>query len=180
MSYDLGRCCSRRVRQRHEAELTMSTLPGAYALILHATGGQLITVGRLGDMLVVPGYYVYVGSALGPGGLDGRLRRHVAGTGKLHWHIDYLRRVTDVVEAWCSIGPERYEHVWASVLAQMAGAGVPIPGFGASDCICAAHLFYFAGAPVLTAFQRNLAVRTPGVQCAHWSSLAPPGIAHET
>jgi Uri superfamily endonuclease len=141
---------------------------------------QTITVGRLGVMLTQPGYYVYVGSALGPGGLAGRLHHHLSPVRKPHWHIDYLRRVTAIVAVWYSVGSTRYEHVWASVLAQMAGATVLLHGFGASDCACTAHLFHFAAAPLLAAFQRDLAVCKPGVQCVLWSPFAPPGRVDET
>jgi len=47
--------------------------PGTYALVLAATKRQVISVGRLGDFIVRPGFYVYVGSALGPGVLVPRI-----------------------------------------------------------------------------------------------------------
>ncbi len=140
----------------------MTALPGAYALILHATATGPITVGRRGEMLVVPGYYFYVGSALGPGGLAARLRHHESAVRKPHWHIDYLRQAAHVVDIWYAIGAERHEHVWASVLEHMAGATIPMRGFGASDCTCTAHLFHFADVPSFASFQRDLAAFTPG------------------
>jgi hypothetical protein len=38
---------------------------------------QLIRVGRLGNLRLQRGYYVYIGSALGPGGVHGRLGHHI-------------------------------------------------------------------------------------------------------
>ena len=46
--------------------------PGTYALVLAAIDRQTIQVGRLGAFDVRPGFYVYVASALGPGGLPVR------------------------------------------------------------------------------------------------------------
>ena len=49
-----------------------------------------ILVGRLGALPVEPGFYVYVGSAFGPGGLERRVGRHATTEKKHRWHIDYL------------------------------------------------------------------------------------------
>jgi len=45
--------------------------PGTYALLLSSATDSSIRVGRLGDLRLRPRYYVYVGSALGPGGVRG-------------------------------------------------------------------------------------------------------------
>ena len=50
--------------------------------------------------------------------------------------------------------PQRYEHQWAATVQQLPDAAIPVPRFGASDCTCAAHLFYFERPPEL----ENLAV----------------------
>jgi len=50
--------------------------PGTYALLLKLDKQERITVGRLGTFDFPAGYYLYVGSALGPGGLQARLARH--------------------------------------------------------------------------------------------------------
>jgi Uri superfamily endonuclease len=57
-----------------EAEL------GTYALLLKLDKQERITVGRLGTFGFPAGYYLYVGSALGPGGLRARLARHRRGS----------------------------------------------------------------------------------------------------
>ena len=50
--------------------------PGTYALILSCASNARIQVGRLGTMQLQCGYYVYLGSALGPGGLRARIAHH--------------------------------------------------------------------------------------------------------
>ena len=147
---------------------------GTYALILHLFSRQTIRVGKLGKFDFPAGYYVYVGSAFGPGGLAGRLNRHVRLTQdlparkRLHWHIDYLRQHTQLTEVWYSshdasredIRASR-EHIWASLASQLPGATVPVPRFGASDCHCQSHLFRFFNPPNWAGFQGLLRVTFP-------------------
>ncbi len=125
--------------------------PGTYVLVLEAACPAAIVVGRLGTLAVEPGWYLYAGSALGAGGLAGRLRHHLRPVTRPHWHIDYLRQVTTVRAIWYSIDGARWEHRWASLLAQMA-APVPCAGFGASDCACAVHGFCRPDVPPFDAF----------------------------
>ncbi len=144
----------------------METLPGTYALILRAQERHAILVGKLGWMEVLPGRYVYLGSAFGPGGLRARVGRHLRGAGVQHWHIDYLRRVTTVEEVWYTLDPKPQECEWAKVFMHSCAAGIPLPGFGSSDCHCPAHLFYLANkdAPDLLNFQdgHNLKLSSSG------------------
>lgn len=118
---------------------------GTYALLLYCERPGRVRVGRLGWMKLERGYYVYVGSALGPGGLEARLGHHRRRARRPHWHIDYLRRRCALVEVYSRESEERLECEWARAL----GAGVA--GFGASDCRCCSHLFHFADRPVLAA-----------------------------
>ena len=62
--------------------------PGSYLLILHVAHPAAIVVGRFGKVAVASGWYLYTGSALGPGGLRGRLRHHLQPAPRPHWHID--------------------------------------------------------------------------------------------
>lgn len=117
--------------------------PGTYVLLLQATTPQPIQVGRLGSLLVQAGYYLYVGSALGPGGLAARINRHLRQDKKPHWHIDYLRAVTEVVDVRWQCDPLRRECAWAEQWQQVAGATIPLAGFGSSDCGCESHLVWF-------------------------------------
>ena len=97
--------------------------PGTYALVLAAAKRQRISVGRLGIFDVRPGFYVYVGSALGPGGLAARIGRHARQEKTLRWHVDYLRAVTELVEVWFSPGRRRQECLWAERLS-IGAAGI--------------------------------------------------------
>ncbi len=131
-------------------------LPGTYILVLAAQTRRPVSVGALGSLEVEPGFYAYVGSALGPGGLRARVARHRGRARAPHWHIDYLRRHTALREIWFSADGVRREHGWAAALARDAGATIPCVGFGASDCGCSAHLFRFARRPRLSQFRRQL------------------------
>jgi Uri superfamily endonuclease len=118
--------------------------------VLAAGKRQVISVGRLGTFDVRPGFYVYVGSALGSGGLAARIGRHLRQEKTLRWHVDYLRAVTELVEVWFRPGRQRRECLWAERLARMPGAGIRRLGFGSSDCGCRSHLIWFEVQPVLT------------------------------
>jgi len=120
----------------------ISSRSGTYVIVLRADDTRQLTVGRAGTLTIKPGYYLYVGSAFGPGGLRARVGRHLAGSGTCRWHIDYLRAATEAVEAWVLTGDEKMEHRWAAMLADASGVETPMPGFGASDCRCRTHLFY--------------------------------------
>ncbi len=141
--------------------LEIDTHPGTYTLILQADRQQTVQVGRLGQLTVEPGCYVYVGSALGPGGLRTRVDHHSRRATRPHWHIDYLRRATPLHHAWYSYDCIRREHAWAAIFARMPGALIPLPGFGASDCTCPTHLHFFSRQPRLDSFRRRLRVALP-------------------
>lgn len=131
--------------------------PGSYALFLGLFNPCLIRVGKLGWYSLPAGFYAYQGSARGPGGLRARLGRHLRGGGQLHWHIDYLREVSEVLGYTYTIREEKRfgnlpaECFWSQTLIALPEAGVPIPGFGASDCHsgCLSHLVHLSGAASL-------------------------------
>uniref|UniRef100_A0A7C1JG02 GIY-YIG nuclease family protein n=1 Tax=Caldilinea aerophila TaxID=133453 RepID=A0A7C1JG02_9CHLR len=144
-----------------EALLTVPASQGSYILLLLSSHPCAVTVGRLGHLTVEPGWYLYVGSALGPGGLRSRLRHHLQPARRLHWHIDYLRRVCDLRAIWYVVDVERWEHRWAQTLIQM-GTRILRSGFGASDCRCPSHGFFLAEKPSLSQFQQQLYHFFPG------------------
>ncbi|MHC4079743.1 MAG: GIY-YIG nuclease family protein [Planctomycetota bacterium] len=137
-------------------------LPGTYALLLHCRRPARLRVGRLGVLRTLPGFYVYVGSALGPGGVEARVRRHERPSARPHWHIDYLRARADLVEVWHSYDARRREHQWASIVPELQGASMPLRGFGSSDCGCASHLFFFERRPLVRGFRGRLHRAVPG------------------
>lgn len=133
--------------------------PGTYALVLTTAAGAVVQIGKVGTLRLQPGFYVYVGSAFGPGGLVARIRHHQRIAVRPHWHIDYLRMVCDLAEIWFAADTARREHVWAKALAKLPRAAVPMPGFGSSDCDRETHLFCFSRKPCFAAFRQR--VRTP-------------------
>jgi Uri superfamily endonuclease len=126
--------------------------PGTYALVLAAFEYANLMIGKLGSMQVIPGYYVYTGSAFGPGGLRARLNRHLGSPPTFHWHIDYLRRASEPVEIWTNEDGVNLEHAWAEILRTSPGAVIPKRRFGASDCRCPAHLVYYPHRPEFERF----------------------------
>ena len=131
--------------------------PGTYGLIFSRPAAGWIQVGKLGRFEFPAGFYVYVGSALGPGGLAGRLGRHLSQEKRTHWHVDYLSREVTLVEIWYAPGEEIREHDWAAAAGRLPGARIAAAGFGASDCRCPAHLFHFMERPVMVHFVPLLA-----------------------
>jgi Uri superfamily endonuclease len=129
---------------------------GTYALILSLPRCATIDVGRLGRFQFPAGWYVYAGSARGPGGLAARVSRHLRSSKQLHWHVDYLRAEACPDRIWYAVGTRKRECAWAGRLASLRGASIPVPRFGASDCRCPAHLIHFATPPDLAALIRAL------------------------
>jgi Uri superfamily endonuclease len=136
--------------------LTLETQPGTYALLLSSAANRPLQIGRLGQCCVRPGFYVYVGSACGPGGVRARVAHHCQPAARPHWHIDYLRTVTQIEAIWYTYDSIRWEHVWADVVQHLYAAVMPLRRFGASDCACASHLYFFPTRPSWSAFRRRL------------------------
>jgi Uri superfamily endonuclease len=132
---------------------------GTYVLALWLERPREISIGRLGAFRFPAGWVLYVGSAFGPGGLEARLGRHWRrlATGKrAHWHVDYVREQSVWGGAWGSVSSHRLECIWAAELQQLPGAWAIVPGFGASDCRCRAHLVWVPTLPDEDWFARAL------------------------
>lgn len=136
--------------------------PGSYVLILQSKEPLMLTVGALGPFSLRAGFFAYVGSAFGPGGVAARCAHHAGVALRPRWHIDYLRAVTTLEQIWYTHDPVRREHAWAALLAASRGSSRPSPGFGASDCRCPSHLFHFPGPPSFESFRRRAGRRFPG------------------
>jgi Uri superfamily endonuclease len=130
------------------------TQKGTYTLILQSNSSRRIQIGRLGKLALHPGYYLYVGSAFGPGGLKARLGHHLKRVTKPHWHIDYLRRYTRVVEIWYTTDTVRREDEWVTNMTKMPHVSIAHPGFGSSDSKGASHLFQSTLMPGFKTFCR--------------------------
>ena len=131
---------------------------GTYVLIASVPQMKRIEVGQLGKFDIVPGYYAYVGSAFGSGGLRARLSHHLESIAAPHWHIDYLLRVAQPVEIWYTTASQKLEHHWAEVLEKAPQFRIPIPRFGSSDYhrSRSSHLFYSKRRPSFTWFRQQL------------------------
>jgi Uri superfamily endonuclease len=129
----------------------MNSKPGTYALVLRSNASACARIGSWGRLDVRAGYYIYVGSAFGPGGVLARVSRHCREPGSKHWHIDYLREHAVVESVWYSHSSIRLEHSWAEAVTNLAETE-SIKGFGCSDCRCESHLFFSATEPRLARF----------------------------
>ena len=114
---------------------------GIYALVFK-NPGCTVRIGALGELAFPTGWHVYVGSALGSGGLK-RLERHIAlsrdRNRRPKWHVDYILTSPSFILAGAvhAITTEPLE----CRLARMLGEP-DVPGFGCSDCSCTSHLFF--------------------------------------
>lgn len=129
----------------------MKSNPGTYALILQNLAQAKVQIGHWRQIDLEPGYYLYVGSAFGPGGVQARVSRHCRRKKPNHWHIDYLREFVHPLGAWYSHETGRLEHRWAQILCDMSDMS-SIEGFGCSDCKCHSHLFQSCTTPELALF----------------------------
>jgi len=120
---------------------------GIYCLVF-SNPGCTARIGALGDIAFRKGWHIYVGSALGSGGLA-RLDRHIAlahnRDKRPKWHVDYLSTDRHFTLRYTvhAITEDRLECRLAETLEDPG-----IPGFGCSDCACPSHLFYRTRNPV--------------------------------
>jgi len=131
---------------------------GTYVLI--ASVGQLnrLEIGSLGKFDIVPGFYAYVGSAFGSGGLRARVGHHLESTAESRWHIDYLLEVAKPIEVWFTVAGRKLEAAWAQSLKNSTGFRMPIPRFGASDYHRSrvTHLFFSKRQPSFRWFEQQI------------------------
>jgi Uri superfamily endonuclease len=120
---------------------------GIYCLVFK-NPACTVRVGALGEIAFCKGWHIYVGSALGSGGLA-RLERHIALSQNKDkhpkWHVDWLSNSQSFCLRYTihAITDERLECRLARAL-----GGENIPAFGSSDCDCTSHLFYRCRNPV--------------------------------
>jgi Uri superfamily endonuclease len=134
---------------------------GTYALLFLCQHSRAVDIGKLGAHLLPRGWYVYVGSAFGPGGLRARCLHHLRPVRRLHWHIDYLRPAASVQGIWFTRDSVPREHLWAEIIGDLSGASSPVRRFGSSDCFCPSHLFRFSSRPSSSAFRQLTLRRVP-------------------
>jgi len=134
---------------------------GSYALVFKCTVPFQVVTGKLGPIFISGGYWIYVGSAFGQGGLRARLTHHLKPSHRPHWHIDYIKSAMRLVEIWTTTDTAKREHDWAMVFSTLNGASRPIPGFGATDCMCRSHLIHLPRRPGFSNFKKQLRTAIP-------------------
>jgi Uri superfamily endonuclease len=152
---------------------------GTYVLVSHASQMKRLEIGRLGTFTIVPGYYAYVGSAFGAGGLRARAGHHLESTANPHWHVDYLLRCVTPLEVWYTTDDRRLEHQWAELFDNASQFRVPIPRFGSSDYhrTRSSHLFYSKRQPAFRWFERQLAEQLEGVRAEQYLVPQPTTVS---
>ncbi len=149
---------------------------GTYVLIAFVAQMKRLEIGQLGTFAIVPGYYAYVGSAFGAGGLRARVGHHLESTANPHWHIDYLLRCATPTEVWYNTADQRLEHHWAELFENASRFRMPIPRFGSSDYHRArsSHLFYSKRPPQFRWFEQQLAEQFEGIRAERYLMAPPP------
>ncbi|MEW6425602.1 MAG: GIY-YIG nuclease family protein [Bacillota bacterium] len=118
--------------------LSIPANPGAYILFIFLGQKQNIRAGALGNITFLPGWYAYVGSAMG--GLRARVYRHLKRDKKIRWHIDYFLSVGELKEVFVMESARKIE---CSISRCLAKRLLPaVLHFGTSDCTCKTHLFF--------------------------------------
>jgi Uri superfamily endonuclease len=116
----------------------------------------------LGTFDFPAGYYAYVGTAFGGGGVRLRTGRHLSPHSVKRWNIDWLTPVCTPVAVWWTHVRRHVEFDWADALARMPGASFPAARFGAADNDSAqAHLVRFPVQPSASAFRRRASRLVP-------------------
>ena len=111
-------------------------IPGAYVLAIELFKQVAVSLCGKPSALLPPGLYLYCGSAKGPGGLRGRLARHMRRGKSICWHIDVLTEGGTVLGAWTFPGGDECD-----LITGLSHLPVAIKGFGSTDCRrCTSHL----------------------------------------
>ena len=129
---------------------------GIYSLVFE-NPGCVVRVGALGEIAFQSGWHIYIGSALGSGGLK-RLLRHISLASRHDrqpkWHVDYLLTSPFFSLDYTVHGvtSDRLECHLRDILNDNG-----VPAFGCSDCSCTSHLLYRQDDPrreILDAFRK--------------------------
>jgi Uri superfamily endonuclease len=113
---------------------------GAYVVVFRLDRAIRLAIGALGERRLARGYHLYVGSAMGAGGLRARIERHLRREKPKRWHVDYLADVAEPRDVWLWLSEERLEREIAIRLGERLRASTP--DFGSSDDDRPTHLFH--------------------------------------
>lgn len=115
---------------------------GAYLLLMRLEAPVSISLRKIDAITLEAGWYVYSGSAKGPGGLRSRLQHHFRKTKKSHWHVDQL--TTQCVDMAAVSVVDGHECQFISMLLNHPTFNIPCRHFGSMDCrVCESHLLQF-------------------------------------
>ena len=161
-----------------EAQGGPEPVGGTYIVTFILAAAATLAVGALGTFAFPAGYYCYIGSAFGPGGVRARTDRHRRPEiARKKWNIDHMKPPLRAAEVWWTHDARKWECTWSNVLATMPGFGCPAPGFGSHDCrviraagdgspdgrLCEAHLYHSPELPDVHEFARRLGRLVPGL-----------------
>ena len=128
-----------RAITKPEFRTTADNIPavrGAYVLLIDLRETVTVSIRGKPSALLAAGRYLYCGSAKGPGGLRGRIARHMRRGKPMRWHIDLLTEAGTVLGAWTFPGGDECD-----LVAALSHLPAAIDGFGSSDCRkCRSHL----------------------------------------
>ena len=130
---------------KSEQKILIPGCSGTYLLFLTVNNDFQTKIGSLGIMEFKSGIYVYIGSALGSGGLRGRINRHLSDEKKIFWHIDYFLKDSNVLVsalAWIESSEKLECQIINSIMNNESNMLILIPKFGSSDSKCKSHLIH--------------------------------------
>ncbi|WP_457752851.1 GIY-YIG nuclease family protein [Thermococcus sp.] len=135
---------------------------GSYFLVIKVERDMIVQTKRK-EFSLKAGYYVYVGSAMNS--IEKRVERHFKKDKKLHWHIDFLLKESELLRAYLIPSDAKIEE---ELSMEVSKFGKPIEGFGASDLKINSNLYYFKDEPdeILTSILRKLGLK--------WKSVKSP------
>jgi Uri superfamily endonuclease len=111
------------------------------------------------DVTLPPGFYTYIGSAFGSGGVWARVAHHVRHAIRPKWNLDFVRPAMAVEEVWFTFDNIKRECTWAKLVHSVLRGNVVVPRFGSWDCYqttqrCPTHFFHFDRLPSFRLFSR--------------------------
>jgi Uri superfamily endonuclease len=85
--------------------------------------------------------------------LEKRVQRHLRKEKKFHWHIDYLTtwNFVKIQKVYIRESDRKEECLIAEIVSKY---GIPIAGFGSSDCRCISHFYKVSDYIFLEGFMR--------------------------
>lgn len=132
-------------------------MKGIYVLVVSVSRNVSASVGALGTVRFEKGLYCYAGSA--QNNLEKRIKRHLEKNKREFWHIDYLL-ANDVAEVVRVFYQEAGKSEECAISKKLAERGVPVKGFGSSDCECNGHLVKIENYAFLRESMFEIAVRS--------------------